>query len=274
MSARFIWIGIIVSAGIIMTGDRIPKATQDELRKTMGMTDEQADTVLQLISLAENGEPEWWKHYNYIERLGDGRGYTVTIFGACSGTGDLLLIFDELAKLCPGHRLLKYHAALRRCKGENVSGVEGLLKDIPRLGDDQDWRRAVWKVYMDMYWRFAADFAAKRGECASRPGPRLDTPLAKGFFVDTAINHGADMSSFRKVVQRMDTPEAAEPKQWLQDFMRSRQKMLKSGFEHLDTSKTGDRCLLWSAVLAAGNDSLRRPIAAHNGYWGKGLVIA
>lgn len=251
----------------------IPDATLADIRALMGLTPRQTETVLQLICLAENGEPCWWKHYNYIEKLGDGRGYTVTIFGACSGTGDLLMILNELAQIAPGHALLKYREPLRKCRGENVSGIQGLLKDIPALGEDTAWQRAVWRVYLDMYWKFAASFAAKTKECAKRPGPVLTSPLAKGFMVDTAINHGADMDSFSKILKRMDRPDATEESEWLADFMKTRKRMLKSGFEHLDTSKTGDRCKLWHALLKDGNLALALPVQAYAGYWGTGITL-
>ena len=247
----------------------LPQSAQTDIGKLMGLTAQQIDTTLQLICLAENAETGWWKHYNYIERLGDGRGYTVTLYGACSGTGDLLMIFDELAKINPQHPLLKYHAALRKCRGEDVKGIEGLLKDIPALGEDEEWKRAVWAVYLALYWRFAAAFASKTKECEKRPGPALKTPLAKGFMVDTAINHGADMDSFKKILKRMQQPEQLNETAWLTDFMKTRQQMLKRGVDDLDTSRTGDRCKLWRELLKAGNTQLALPIQAFEGYWGK-----
>lgn len=252
----------------------IPPNAQKMLNQKTGMTPEQIDTVLQLICLPENGETAWWKHYNYIEKLGDGRGFTVTIFGACSGTGDLLMIFDELASIRPDHPLLKYHGALKKCKGEHTDSIKGLLKDIPALGNDAAWQEAVWRVYVSLYWNFAMDFAAKRNECAKRPGPVFTTALAKGFFVDTAINHGADLPSFNKIINRMKAPDCAAPAEWLADFIKTRKVMLKSGFEHLDTSKTGDRCTLWRKLQKEGNEDIKRPIAAAEGYWGKSVVIA
>lgn len=253
---------------------RVPESALADIQLRMGLTPEQVDTTLQLISLAENGEPQWWKHYNYIERLGDGRGYTVTIFGACSGTGDLKLIFDELAEIAPEHPLLKYRGALAKCRDENVSGIQGLLKDIPRLGEDDAWRKAVWRVYIALYWKFAVAFCTKTKKCEKRPGPVLTTPLAKGFMVDTAINHGADLGSFTKIVKRMQRADAVDEAAWLADFMEARRKMLKSGYEDLDTSRTGDRCKLWSALLKAHNVTLARPINAYGGYWGKFVIGA
>lgn len=252
---------------------RIPPAAQTAILSLMGLTAQQADAVLQLISLPENGKPQWWENYNYIERLGDGRGYTVTLYGACSGTGDLLMIFDELAKIDPAHSLLRYHAALRKCRGETVTGIQGLLKDIPALGEDDAWKRAVWAVYISLYWKFAAAFASKTKECEKRPGPALTTPLAKGFMVDTAINHGADMDSFAKILRRMQQPEQTNETMWLKDFMKTRQHMLKSGVDDLDTSRTGDRCRLWRDLLKTGNTQLAPPIMAVDGYWGKNMTL-
>lgn len=251
----------------------LPESAAADLHARMGLTPRQCDTILQLICLPENGELQWWKHYNYIEKLGDGRGFTVTIFGACSGTGDLLMIFDELATIAPQHPLLKYREALARCRGESTKDIKGLLKDIPALGDDQAWQAAVWKIYVKLYWKFASAFAAKKKQCEKRPGPVLSSPLAKGFLVDTAINHGADLPSFDKIIKRMDNPNDTNEAAWLADFMTTRQKMLKSGFEELDTSKTGDRCRLWLALLKDGNVTLQRPIKAAKGYWGDGIIL-
>jgi len=253
--------------------DHIPESAAAELQTRFGLTAQQCDTILQLICLPENGEPQWWKHYNYIEKLGDGRGFTVTIFGACSGTGDLLMIFDALKDIAPDHRLLKYHDALKKCRGENVKDIKGLLKDIPALGDDKAWQSAVWKVYVALYWKFAVRFAGKKKECEKRPGPALSSPLAKGFMLDTAINHGADMESFNKILKRMERPDGIDETAWLLDFMKTRQKMLKSGYEDLDTSRSGDRCTLWSGILKDGNTSLARPIRACKGYWGEALTL-
>lgn len=245
----------------------IPSIPAERLTAMLGLTAEQCDTILRLICLPENGMTEWWKHYAYIEYLNDGRGYTCTIFGACSGTQDLCMIFDELERVDASHPLLKYHAALKKAKGNNVNGLKGLVKDLPNH-DDESWRTAVWKVYIDLYWSFVARWCTKEGECSKRPGPVLTSIAAKGFMVDTAINHGADFSSVMHVVNKMKKPHELDEKSWLVDFMKTRRKILKSGYEDLDTSGTGDRCKLWLALLDQGNTNLTRPIRAYKGYWG------
>lgn len=246
----------------------VPRAAVQDLKAEF--TERQLDTILQLISLPENGTPKWYKQYGYIEFLGDGRGFTATIFGACSGTGDLYMIVDELSRL-PGlspacKKLVGYKDALKRKQGDDIKGIEGMKGIIKELGDDPAWQEAVWKVYIKLYWKFALDFAAKRGAAAKRPGPKLTSVVAKGFMVDTAINHGADMSSFAPILKRM-AGDAKDEQGWLRAFADAREKMLKSGYDDLDTSRTGDRCRLWKALLV--NPELKTPFTAYEGYWGK-----
>lgn len=253
---------------------RIPEDVQRRLLAVIGMTAEQCDATLQLISLPENGTTKWTEQYNYIEALHDGRGYTVTLYGACSGTGDLYQIFQHVRELDPDHPLVKFMPALKKCHGDFIDpGAKGLLKAIPALGADPVWRRAVWRVYIDLYWTFAAHFAAKTGPCTKRPGPVLATPLAKGWLVDCALNHGGDMDSFKPILKRMKRPDAADPAAWLADFMAARHALLKSGYEDLDTSKTGDRATMWLQLITQGNVDLKKPIRAYRGYWGRAMVV-
>lgn len=253
---------------------KVPAQVVPELLKLTSLTEKDIDVILQLISLPENSTPQWWTNYNYIEFLGDGRGFTATLYGACSGTGDLAMIFDELANLSPRSKgceeLLAYRDALKKKRGDDIKGIEPIKKIIKNLGEDSAWQQAVWKVYVKLYWKFATEWADKKGESAKRPGPVLKTPLTRGFMVDTAINHGADYDSLMDVVKRM--PEAARNSKdelaWFRAFADAREKMLRSGYQDLDTSKTGDRCRLWKDLAAQGNTDLKPPFKALKGYWG------
>lgn len=253
---------------------RIPSSTAQNLGNLTGLSAEQCDTILQLISLAENGNTSWWNNYNYIEALHDGRGYTCTLFGACSGTGDLYQIILNVQKLDPKHPLVKYLPNLKMSRGDDIHAITGLAKDIPALGADPTWRQAVWIVYISMYWTFATQFAAKTGPCISRPGPVLHSAVGRGFMLDTAINHGPDMSSFQPILKRMADPHNSDETAWLKDFMLTRKQILKSGFQDLDTSKTGDRCALWMALIESKCMDLRRPFKYAKGYWNGGGTIS
>jgi hypothetical protein len=278
----------------------VPDVICKRIRALCGFSSTHVDTVAQLINLPEQGNVHYGLYYNYIE-LGDDhliRGYTVTLFGACSGTGDLLKVFEELEKINPKHSLLKYLPALRKAKGGSIKGLEGLghVKGDPKKakadytkwkaddpkahlahieGDlahlplsDLDWQTAVWNVFIDMYWQSAKEFCEKTGACAHRPGPVLSSPLAFAFLVDTSLNHGpatywnsTDMWSFIKKLKGL--PSNDEHK-FLGQLINARRRVLRSGYGGLDWSKTGDRCLLYKKLLQEKNYELNRPIECAN----------
>ncbi|ABT16338.1 chitosanase [Acanthocystis turfacea Chlorella virus MO0605SPH] len=247
---------------------RIPSSIVPQLA-TLGFSETDADTILSLISLPENSNTEWWKNYNFASRLGDGRGWTVTLYGACSGTGDLVMILKDLQKINPHHKLVKYIPAMEKTEGEDVRGLENLGRDIKSLGDDKEWQQAVWDIYIKLYWNFARNFSDK---LINRPGAKLTSPLTRGFMVDTALNHGADLDSFGPILKGMNNKDEQDEATWFLDFCESRRKLLKRGFQDLDTSKTGDRCTLWANIFKSGNTSLTRPIKCYRGYWGNKTI--
>lgn len=265
------------AGGTKPSSPHLPDTVVADLRALTGMDAGRLDTILQLVSLPENGHPRWYQNYGYIEFLGDGRGFTASIFGACSGTGDLYMVLEELDRLpsksAACQRLLTYKKALKDKRGDDIRGIEPIKGIIRTLGDDPAWQRAVWKVFVKLYWRFAADWSAKRGVAASRPGPRLTLPASLGLMVDTAINHGADMESVMKIVRKMPAGvrESKNEVAWVRAFADAREKMLRAGYENLDTSRTGDRCRLWKALLD-DNPQLRTPYKAYAGYWGQYTV--
>ncbi len=278
------------------TGKNIPTEAVKIIDKLIGLNAEQIDTVMSFVACPENGSSDWAHFYNYIEFGDDSsvRGYTCTIFGATSGTGSLLKVFDELAKIDPKHTLLKYHAALKKANGGSVKGLEGLAHvggdhtkakanysaftpngrghldhiegDLAKLSnDDPAWRLAVWRAFIALNWESAANFCSKTGPCADRPGPVLTTPLAKGFIVDMSLNHGDctwwnDADTWKVVFQKMKNPLQKDETKWLEDLIKARKAVLASGYASLDWSKTGDRCTIWSTMLKQGNVTLQRPI--------------
>jgi hypothetical protein len=282
------------------THPNIPSEALVAIKKSLGLEPQQVDTIMSLVACPENGTSNWSAYYNYIEYGDDAatRGYTTTIFGATSGTGSLLKILDALAQIDPNHLLIiKYHAPLKLCKGGNIQGLEGLAQvggdptkakadyskwtangrrhldhiegDLARLPNcDPAWRRAVWRAFIDMNWRSASDFCAKAGKCTDRPGPVLQSAVAKGFIVDMSLNHGDCYScmtapTWNVVWEKMKNKGATSEGEWLNDLIEARRQVLKSGYAGLDWSKSGDRCSIWKA-LVAGNPTLTRPIKIAN----------
>jgi hypothetical protein len=238
-----------------------------------GLAEPQVDTVMQLVSLVEYGHPRWRRGYGSAEFLGDGQGLTATLFGASSASGDLARVVEELAKIRPEHPLVRRGLpVLRGCAAATDDGERARLQPVADLvgqaGDDPCWQVAVWRVFIDLYWQFAADFAEKKGACRDRPGPVLALAVSRGFVLDTALNHGPDLAAFQKMFEKMRAPRSRDELAWLLDFMQAREDLLRSGFQHLDTTGTGDRCKLWRSIVESENYALARPMRACTGYWG------
>ena len=67
---------------------------------------------MQLVSSAENSSLDWRAQFDYIEDIGDGRGYTAGIIGFCSGTGDMLELVEDYTRRSPTTRS---RLSSRRC---------------------------------------------------------------------------------------------------------------------------------------------------------------
>ena len=263
---------VVVTPPSSPSDTHIPREVVTRL-ESIGYDESSADTILSLISLPENSTTSWWTNYNFAKCLGDGRGWTVSLFGACSGTGDLVLILEELQKINPNHKLCKYIHPMKKTLGDDITGLENLGKDIVYMGDDEEWQRAVWKIYIRLYWNFANDFSNKTGACEKRPGPKMTLPVTRGFMVDVCINHGPDLSSFTPILRKMRNKSEPDELKWILDFCDARRQLLKAGYQSLDTSGTGDRCVLWADIIKAKNLQLERPIYCSNGYWGRSKTI-
>eukprot|EP00731_Ephydatia_muelleri_P005255 Em0002g1431a len=242
----------------------VPASVGQRIEGLLALSIVQVDTILSLISLPENAQIEWWKNYNYIEDLNDERGYTVTLFGATSGTGDLAVILDFLRARKETHKLLGFYDALKMKRGPNVDGIQGMVRTIQTLGNDKDWQGAVWDEYVNEYWVFVTRFC---NLTLTRPGPVLNTPLVKGFILDAAINHGPDIEAYQVIFDEMLNKNNPDEKEWFKDFAETRRLILARGYEHLDTSNTGDRSTLWANMANENNWNLTRPIQPFEGYW-------
>jgi hypothetical protein len=94
---------------------------------------EQQNTILGLVSIAENSSINWWDQYTYCENIGDGRGYTAGFYGFCSGTGDMLQVFQNLKTINPNHALVKYIPILVKVNNSSSTvGLENLVSDCKK----------------------------------------------------------------------------------------------------------------------------------------------
>ncbi|TMW69424.1 hypothetical protein Poli38472_001580 [Pythium oligandrum] len=160
-------------------GDRLP------FKSVSGnVTLEQLDTIMSLVSIAENSKVEWWTNYDYCEDIGDGRGYTMSLVGFCSGTSDLLGVVRDVAKAKASHRIAQFVKPLQAVDGTPSHKGLGSLCSTIHSNNDATWKAAVWGGIRREYWDPATNWAAKHG---------LTSALSKGFLFDVALNHGAEV---------------------------------------------------------------------------------
>ncbi|GHD41700.1 chitosanase [Streptomyces galbus] len=214
------------------------------------------EIAMKLVSSAENSSLDWKAQYQYIEDIGDGRGYTAGIIGFCSGTGDMLDLVQLYTDRKPGNVLAGYLPALRRVNG--TDSHSGLDPNFPR-----DWRRAA----QDTAFQQAQNDERDRVyfNPAVRQG-KTDGLRALGQFAyyDAIVMHGDgdDPTSFRNIRKRA-LRSAKPPAQggnettYLNAFLDARVWAMKQEEAHSDTSRvdTAQR-----VFLRNGNLDLNPPL--------------
>lgn len=214
------------------------------------------EIAMKLVSSAENSSLDWKAQYQYIEDIGDGRGYTAGIVGFCSGTGDMLDLVRLYADRRPGNVLARYLPALRAVNGTDSHA--GLDPDFP-----EDWREAArdaafQRAQNDERDRVYFDPALRR---AKADGLRT---LGQFAYFDAIVMHGDgdDATSFRAIRKRA-LNKAKPPAQggdettYLHAFLDARVWAMKQEEAHSDTSRvdTAQR-----VFLRKGNLDLDPPL--------------
>lgn len=236
----------LLTASKNSTSNHFPK----DLKSLSGdMPLELCDKILSLVCIAENSCTNWWKYYNYIENIKDGRGYTVSIVGFCSGTGDLIQVLQRLKKLNPKHPLVKYIDSVKKVDGTSkTTGLQGMVEDLKKVGNnDNDWNSAVWYVINKLYWDPAMKYAAERG---------LKTPLAKYILYDTVLNFG-DFDNFKKMKSKTPSNDGNE-EVWLKEFLDIKQKTIEKDGSLGDDKN--NRVDMQKSLLKSKNFNLNSPL--------------
>lgn len=214
------------------------------------------EIAMQLVSSAENSSLDWRAQYDYIEDIGDGRGYTAGIIGFCSGTGDLLEVIEAYAAAEPGNALAAFLPALRKVNGSDSHA--GLGRAFVRA-----WRTA------------AKDPALQAAQDGERDQVYFDPAVAQGkldgmgvlgefVYYDAMVMHGPgdDPESFGGIrtaaIQKAATPaQGGDETAYLQAFLDARASVMKAEEAHADTSRIDDAQRIF---LAAGNLDLAPPL--------------
>ena len=214
---------------------------------------------MELVSSAENSSLRWRQQYQYLEDIGDGRGYTGGIIGFCSGTGDMLEVVQAYTDAEPDNPLARFLPALRDVNG--TDSHEGLGRPFV-----QAWHRAA----KDPAFRHAQD--AERDRVYFDPAVRRakrDGLRALGQFIyyDAIVMHGPGSShlSFggirRTAMRHAQTPaEGGSEVRYLHAFLDARVDAMKAETAHEDTSRVDDAQRVF---LRQRNMTLKPPLTWH-----------
>lgn len=214
------------------------------------------EIAMQLVSSAENSSLDWKAQYEYIEDIGDGRGYTGGIIGFCSGTHDMLELVELYTQRKPGNVLAEYLPALREVDGSDSH--EGLDPNYP-----EDWKKAAQdpefqKAQNDERDRVYFDPAVKQGK-ADGVGV-----LGQFAYYDAIVMHGdgGDATSFgsirKKALAKAKPPaQGGDEAAYLNAFLDARVWAMQQEEAHSDTSRvdTAQR-----VFLQKGNLDLNPPL--------------
>lgn len=217
--------------------------TKNDSQKTMSETKAKdisrgalRKEVFFLVSSAENSSTDYKEQYQYIEDIGDGRGYTAGIIGFTTGTGDLLDVVKRYTKLKPDNELKKYIPALEKVNGSDSH--KGLGKAFEKAWTDaaqsDEMIQAQNDILDEQYMKPTMKYAKK---------DRL-SPLGQYIYYDALVVHGSGDSddSFEAIrnaaLEKAKTPaEGGDETTYLTAFLDARVPVMKLEEAHSDLSR-------------------------------------
>ncbi len=200
------------------------------------LTPDQKRRLMTLTSIFENGEPKF--HYDYIEYLDDGRGFTAGRVGFSTGTQDLYEVVKLYDGLKPGNPLHRYLPRLAELADiskhsqeshivDDISGLEGFVDAWKTVGSSPEMIRAQEQVIDRMYYLPAMAMARLLG---------VKLPFGKAILYDTLVMHGSWIDDpdtiewmILKTIERtgfvpLDHPDRES--KWLKAFLEVRHEVL------------------------------------------------
>ena len=161
-------------------------ATTTDIRQPVAM-----EMCFRIVSTAENSTTNWTEAYDYIEDIGDQRGYTGGLIGFTSATQDMLELVEYYTSLVPGNGLASYIPGLQTCSnigyGPNAStaaanNLGNAFKTAwaNAANNDPVFRRCQRDLRKEIYWDDALTQALADGV----------GPLGVALHYDVLVNHG------------------------------------------------------------------------------------
>lgn len=225
------------------------------------------EMAFEIVSTAENSTTDWTSAYDYIEDIGDDRGYTGGLIGFTSATGDMLDLVNYYVVLKPsGNTLATYVTGLEACvavgMGAGASAAAASNLGAPFLsawataaGSDPIFRRAQRDLRKSIYWDDALAQALADGV----------GPLGLVVHYDVLVNHGVgdDAESYGGIIAaaRASTskPPSAGGNQaaYLTKILDLRDAVLQSWGDF----QTDGRSSIYRALITANKLTLLAPFS-------------
>ncbi|WP_026508362.1 chitosanase [Butyrivibrio sp. MC2013] len=194
-------------------------------------------TVMSLVTSAENSSLDYTRQYGYIEDIGDGRGYTGGIIGFTTGTADLLDVVEVYVALKPDNNgLKKYIPALQSAIGSDThKGLgQAFVNAWKAAAQDREMIEAQDTILDEMYMKPSVEMAVKDGL----------SPLGQYIYYDAMVVHGPgeDGLSFggirKEAMKNEKTPsQGGDEAEYLRAFLTARTSVMLTEEAHSDLSR-------------------------------------
>jgi len=215
------------------------------------VTEAQKDVIYKLTSIFENSTTQL--KYDYVEDIGDGRGYTFGFPGFCSGTYDGTLFLKKYKELNPNNRLVKYIPAFERIdkgphpdgKNNDTSEIKSFPADFKKCIDDPIFKEAQHKLVDELYWNPSQKAANEIG---------AKYAITRGQLYDAFINHGE--SGARRIITKTNNSvgkigSGVDERKWLSEFLNQRMAILQAD---RTWSQAVDRVKVYQKLLNTENN--------------------
>jgi chitosanase len=225
-----------------------------------------AARIKAISNVFEVGRPQ--ADYGYVENLEDGRGYTVTNYGFCTGTGEVGAVMQRCAVADPATPLIRFLPLMPPAGSAD--------NDLPGFAD-------LWRREASTSDRLAAACEAEANELffypamASAKAANIRSPIGQAVFYDTWLQHGADADPdslhaiYSRTVGLIGAPPQCSETDFIHTFLKVRRTVLLNPANAETRSVWRESVSRIDALLNLldHNPSLIPPIRVSNTEWTK-----
>ncbi|MFJ8929225.1 chitosanase [Streptomyces sp. NPDC102364] len=211
------------------------------------------EMAFEMTSTAENSTTDWTTAYDYIEDIGDKRGYTAGLVGFVSSSGDMLQLVQLYTTRKPGNALASYISGLQQCVtvgyGNGASNAATTYLGnafkaawVTAANTDPVFRQCQRDLRKSMYW----------DDCLAQALADGVGPLGLCLHYDILVNHGVgnDSESYGGIIAAARASSSKAPS--------------KGGTEAAYLTKLCDLrdavLVGWGDYQADGRSSMFRPL--------------